>query len=218
MRSITLFTVLILSTLTGCRQATTYITFCALPIEGAPLRGSADATVTIVEFSDFQCEYCGRAATTIEQLLLEYPDEVRLAFRHLPLSYHEHSRPAAIAAACAQEQDLFWEFHDLLFANQQALNEQDLLAYAEEVGLDLVTWDSCRSSQPARDRVDEDLAESIRIGIGATPTFFINGEPLVGAQPVETFSSAVERALVDAADSSLATDEYYDSLVEMGCE
>lgn len=196
---------------------TTLPGFCALPDGDAPLRGSDDAIVTIVIFADFQCPYCGQAAQTLQELLELYPEDVRLAYRHLPLPYHQRARPAAIAAICAQDQGAFWEYHDLLYANQGELLEEELLSYAEELDLDMEAWQRCLTSLPPRERLDTDEAAAELAGVGGTPTIFVNGEPVVGSRPLEEFIEAVDRALVDAADSGLEAEAYYDSLVELGC-
>ncbi len=161
---------------------------------GVP-RGPENAPVTIVEFSDFECPYCGRATPTIQELLAKYPDEVRFYYRHLPLPSHSHARAAATAAICAQVQGKFWTYHDTLFANQNALGDDDLRRYAEQVELDLDQFDACLASPETAARIDEDLAAAEELGVTGTPVFFVNGIRLKGAQPIAKFVQLIEEEL-----------------------
>lgn len=208
----------LLMTSFGCSQSS-YPIFCAVPVDDAPVRGNDDAWVTIVEFSDFQCPYCGDAATTLDQLTEEYDeDQLRLVFKHLPLDFHEHAYDAAVAAECAHDQGAFWEMHDLLFDHQNALDDTSLLTYAHELGLDETAWSDCFSSQPPRDRVEADRQRATDAKVPATPTFFINGSPRIGSYPLEDLREAVDEALSDALDSEHSQEEYYESLTQIVCE
>ncbi len=190
-----------------------------VPLGDSPQRGPADAWVTIVEFADFQCPFCGQAEPTVEQLLAAYPTDVRLVFKHFPLPQHPNARPAANAAECARAQGtppngFFWEMHDLLFANQGALGATALAGYAAQIsGLDVAAWQTCFDAKQfdARVTADEELGASV--GVGGTPTFAINGEPLVGAQPLATFEQMVEAARQKAIASGISRDRYYDVAV-----
>jgi protein-disulfide isomerase len=158
-------------------------------------RGPADAPVTIVEFSDFQCPFCGRAVPTIEEVFKSYPGKIRLAFKHFPLDFHPDAPLAHRAALSAGEQGKFWEMHDLLFANQRALRREDLLRHAATLALDLPRF--TRDLEDARfDRVvGRDLAEGTRFGVDGTPTTFVNGHRIVGAQPLQVFKAIIDREL-----------------------
>jgi len=174
-----------------------------------PSRGPADAPVTIVEFSDFQCPYCARVGPTLEQVLARYPQQVRLVYRHLPLDrIHPRARAAAEASACADEQGRFWEFHDKLFANQRALAEGDLQRYAKDLELDAAAFTQCVKERKFEGLVDRDLeaatlaaTASGKSGLG-TPAFFINGILLSGAKPAAEFFRVIDAELARAAPPS----------------
>lgn len=160
-----------------------------------PIAGNPGAPVTLVEFSDFQCPFCGRAVPTVKQVEQAYGNQVRVVWKHQPLAMHEHALPAALAAEAARQQGRFWQMHDKLFANQQALDPQSLERYAAEVGLDLARFRAAQQDPKLRARVEEDQALAARLGIGATPTFLVNGEKLVGAQPFERFKELIDAQL-----------------------
>lgn len=161
---------------------------------GASL-GPEDAAVTIIEFSDFQCPYCARVVPTIKKIAQTYPDQVRLIYRHQPLSFHPNAKIAAQASVCAEEQGRFWDFHDLLFENQGALERETLDTYAEQVGLDLEAFSGCIDSPETVARVEADAAAANELGASGTPTFYINGVRLTGAQPFERFQEIIESEL-----------------------
>ncbi len=198
--------------LLSCTEGTTAT--MPVPLGDSPQRGPADAWVTIVEFSDFQCPACGAAEPTVAELLARYPNDVRLVYKHFPLSsIHLYARPAAIAAECAREQGRFWEMHDRLFAGQRALSSEDLAAYASAAGLDVAAWQSCLSTPEPAARVDADQALGMKMGVHVTPTFVINGEPLQGSVPLATFEEIVESARAKAEASGIKRSEYYDRAV-----
>ncbi len=163
---------------------------------GMPQRGPSDALVTIVVFSDFQCPFCGRVVPTIERIREQYGDDVRIVFRDLPLPFHTDAPLAAEAAREAFAQlghSGFWQMHDLLFAHQRALGRSDLEQYAEAMHLDIARFARAldeRTHQPAVER-DVEIAE--RLGAHGTPSFFINGRPLIGAQPFHAFASIIDQ-------------------------
>ncbi|MCP5040583.1 MAG: thioredoxin domain-containing protein [bacterium] len=163
--------------------------------QGGASRGPRDAPVTIVEFSDYQCPFCRRAEDTIHQLEALYPGKLRIVYRHLPLEFHDNAMPAARAAVCAEEQSRFWDYHDRLFANPQALSEDRLLAYASDLELDGEAFRSCLDADTTRERVEADIQIARNAGASATPTFFINGILLRGAQPLQAFRSVIDREL-----------------------
>jgi protein-disulfide isomerase len=165
-----------------------------------PALGPENAPVTIVEFSDFQCPFCARAGPIVKQIIARYPEQVRVVYRHFPLdSIHPRARPAAEAAACADEQGRFWEYHDKLFANAKALEDADLERYAGEVGLDVAAFGTCRAEGRKRELVERDVQDARSAGITGTPSFFVNGRMLGGAQPLEKFVELIEAELARPA-------------------
>jgi protein-disulfide isomerase len=170
-----------------------------------PSKGPADARITIIEFSDFQCPYCQRSLATMEQVMAKYPGQVRLIYRHLPLDrIHPHARGAAEAAACADEQGQFWAYHDKLFANNRALAKEDLLRYAGETGLDAQRFGTCVEERRFKDKVEADLQAARAVGISGTPAFVVNGVLLSGAQPAEEFYAVIDAALAKPAAETAA--------------
>jgi protein-disulfide isomerase len=160
-----------------------------------PSRGPDNATVTIVEFSDFQCPYCGRVFPTVEKLMKDYDGKVRLVFRHFPLSFHPNAEKAAEAAVCAQDQGKFWQMHDKMFTNQQKLAVEDLKSFAKDIGLDQGKFDKCLDSGEKAAAVSADEKDGEQAGVSGTPAFFINGIFINGAVPYEQFKEAVDREL-----------------------
>jgi serine/threonine-protein kinase len=173
--------------------------FNLTPLPGSPSRGPADARVTIIEISDFQCPFCGRAQATLERVRERYPRDVRFVWVHYPLAFHNNAMPAAEAAVEAQRQlgdDGFWRMHDMLFANPRALTGPDLANYAEAVGLSAGPFRLAMSSRRHQPRVRADMANvnAVMSSIG-TPSFLINSRLLRGAQPYERFTEAIDAAL-----------------------
>jgi protein-disulfide isomerase len=164
-------------------------------LEHAPLRGPADAPVTIVEFSDFQCPFCKRSQPVIQQLRQHYPEQVNWRFKDLPLiSIHPAAQSAAEAARCAGEQGKFWEYRDALF-KADTVSVDMHKAVAESLGLDGAPFLDCLKSEKYRDAVQADSKEAQQLGIGGTPTFVINGIVLAGAQPYEEFTRVIDNEL-----------------------
>ncbi len=163
-----------------------------------PVRGPATAPITIVEYSDYECPYCGRVTPTLEKLRAAYPETVRLVFKDFPLPNHAKAPKASEAAHCASEQGKYWEMHDRLFANQQALEVPELKQHAVALGLQAATFDQCLDSGKHAGIVAADLDEGRKLGIESTPTLFVNGRPIVGAQPFEFFVAVIEEELARA--------------------
>jgi len=165
------------------------------------VRGPADAKVTIVEFTDYECPYCQRySTTTFHQIIEQYGDQIRYVVKDLPLvSIHSNAIPASIAGHCAGEQNSFWEYHDLLFTMQLGLNDQAYQSYAQNLGLDLDSFNDCLNSGRYDRAVlaDTNILTNINAPV-STPTFFINGQYLAGAQPFEVFAGLIEAELAAA--------------------
>jgi len=166
-----------------------------IEVGDAPIRGSESAKVTIVEWADFQCPFCVRVDPTLDKIAKEYGDKVRFAFKHLPLSMHAKARAAHTAAEAAHRQGKFWEMHDRIFANPKDLSEETYLRYANEIGLDIEKYKSDFSSSSVRKVIDADLAKARELGVSGTPSFFINGRFLSGAQPYASFARVIDEEL-----------------------
>ncbi len=166
------------------------------PSAEQPVRGPADAPVEIVEFSDFQCPFCGRAEPTLKEVRKNFGDKVRIVFRDFPLSsIHPRAYQAAEAGECARQQGKFWEYHDALFANQRALSEDDLKRHAAEIGLDAAKFGACLDGGQAKPHVDADVKDGEALGVSSTPSFFINGRFVAGALPYDTFEQIIKDEL-----------------------
>lgn len=167
-----------------------------IPTEGFHSLGPADAPITVVEFSDFQCPYCRRwHEETYEPLLAAYPGKIKIVYRHLPLvSIHPDAFSAAEAAMCAGDQNVFWQYHDMLFSGDSlgsAVYEQ----YARELSLDIPTFTDCIASHKFQQAIQEDSDFAVNLGVRSTPTFFVNGLAIVGAQPLDVFKQLIDKEL-----------------------
>jgi protein-disulfide isomerase len=168
---------------------------------GAPVRGPEDAAITIVEFSDFQCPYCTRVKPTLAQVREEYGDQVRLVFKHFPLSFHTKAIPAHKAAIAAGEQGKFWEMHDLIFQNPKDIEPEQLRAHAESLSLDLAKYDAVMADPATDALISRDQEQGAKLGVRGTPSFFINGRFFSGAQPFAAFKAKIEEELDRAEES-----------------
>jgi protein-disulfide isomerase len=166
-----------------------------LSIAGAPSLGPPAAPVTIIEFSDFQCPHCATMAPVLERIVREYPQKVRLVFKHCPLPTHPQALGAHRAAVAAQHQGKFWEMHDRLFAHPEKLLPQGLREEARALGLNLEQFEEDMASQDTYSRIALDRGEANAAGIAKVPTFFVNGRKLEGAQPFEVLRVEVEAEL-----------------------
>ncbi len=160
--------------------------------------GSEDAVIQIVEYSDFQCPFCQQLIGTVEQLQAAYGDDVRLVFKDYPLPNHAQAFRAAEAGHCALEQGKFWELHDTMFANQDALGVDDLKRHAGTLGMDQAAFNSCLDSGRFAERVNDNLREGQEDGVSSTPTVFINGRTVMGAAPYSVFEQIIEEELARA--------------------
>lgn len=168
--------------------------------EGAPTLGKKGASVTLVEFSDFQCPFCNRFAPTLKRVEKEYGDKVYIVYRQYPIpSLHPFALKAAEASLCANEQGKFWELHDLMFAEQTRLAVSDLKEKATRLGMDKKKFDTCMDNGRYVEQVQNDIQEASRIGVTGTPAVFINGVELKGgAVPFETVAAAIDKELKSA--------------------
>ena len=167
-----------------------------------PSKGPVDATVTIVEFSDFQCPYCSRVLSTLAQVMERYPEGVRIVYRNFPLRSHQRAGPAAEASLCADEQGKFWSYHDKLFANARALSDEQLKGYAEELELDVPAFEQCYDERRFAKQVEIDVREGREAGVTGTPAFFVNGIMLSGARPATDFYRVIDAELERLKDGA----------------
>ncbi|MDG2050000.1 MAG: DsbA family protein [Myxococcota bacterium] len=162
---------------------------------GSPSIGPEDAAVTLIEFSDFQCPFCGRVNPTLDQIEEAYGDDVRIVFKHLPLRIHPQAPMAHAASEAAKSQGKFWEMHDLIFTNQRELTEEKFVEYAGQIGLDVEQFKVDMASPEIKKRVDADTAEASQLGVTGTPGFFINGKFVSGAKPFADFKRRIDEEL-----------------------
>ena len=163
--------------------------------DGYPSIGPENAPIVIVEFSDFNCQYCGLfGRTSFPVLMSKYPKEIRFVYRHAPLG-PASSFKAAQASMCAYDQDYFWEYHDALFENQDRLDAELYTEIATSLELDLPAFKTCLENDDYMDLIETDLDFALTTGVRGTPTFFINGLALVGAQPIEVFTEVIDAEL-----------------------
>jgi protein-disulfide isomerase len=192
-----------------------------VPLADAPAKGGKTPKVTIIEFSDFQCPYCGRVTKTLDQLLKDYGDDVELAFRHNPLPFHQNAMPAAMAAEAARAQGKFWEMHDKMFPNQGNLDRPSLDKYAQEIGLDMGKYKEAMDKEQGKERIKRDMDDAAKFGARGTPNFFINGRNFRGAQPLEAFKAVIDDE-IKAADAKLKSGaprgELYAALIKDGLD
>ena len=168
----------------------------SINIQGAPCRGSDRAPVTMVVFSDFQCPYCGMAVKLTQVVEREAGERLRVCFKHWPLKRHPKARLAAQAAVAAQLQGKFWPMHDKLFANAKALEREDLVGYAQDLGLDVERFERELDSAQVKTRVDQDTAEAKRLKLSGTPAFLINGRRMTDYKTVPDFLDWIAEAVV----------------------
>ena len=169
-----------------------------VPVGDSPVKGPNDALVTIVEFSDFQCPFCSRVEATIKQVAETYGKDVRIAFKQNPLPFHQNAGPAAEASLAAADQGKFWEMHEKLFANQQALERDKLEGYAKDLGLNVAKFKASLDSNKHKATIDAEQKLARDLGAAGTPSFFINGRSLRGAQPFEAFKALIDEELAKA--------------------
>ena len=162
----------------------------------APIRGRASAPVTIALFSDFQCPFCGRVEPTLKQVQEVYKDQVRIVWKHMPLtSIHPRAMGAAQASEAALSQGKFWEFHDKLFVDQKKLEVSDFKQFAQELGLNMDRFEKDMVDVEKKKRIEADMDEAKSLGVTGTPALFVNGRKLVGAKPFDDIARVIDAEL-----------------------
>ena len=190
-----------------------------VPLEESASKGATSALVTLVEFSDYQCPFCSRGHNPVVQLQKDYGEKLRVVMKQNPLSFHNRAKPAALAALSAGEQGKYWEMHDKMFANQQALEDANLEQYAREIGLNVEKWKSDLSSPKFQSLIDKEQGLATQLGATGTPAFFINGKKLSGAQPIDNFKRIIDAELGKAQEmvkSGTPADQVYARIIEKG--
>lgn len=168
-----------------------------IPTKGYPSIGPRDAEITIVEFSDFQCPYCQKWHVQVfEQLMAAYPNKIRLVYRNLPLTQiHPEAMSAAEASLCANDQNAYWKYHDQLFDNADSLGADLYGRIASDLRLNIAAFEKCMTDHKYQAVIQEDMQFAIDLGVQSTPTFFINGLAVVGAQPLSVFQQVIDQEL-----------------------
>ena len=166
-------------------------------IGDSPVIGGVSAKVEVVEFSDFQCPFCSKASVILKQLKQKYGKKIKIAFKQYPLPFHAQAKMASVASLCANEQktSLFWKMHDAMFADQSKLAITDLKTTAKKIGVDVVKFDKCLDEKKYLAQVEADIKQGQSIGVKSTPTFFVNGQLIQGAQALEVFSEIIDTEL-----------------------
>ena len=166
----------------------------------SPIEGGASAKVSIVVFSDFQCPFCSKGAKVVGEIHKKYGNKVKIAFKEFPLPMHKDAPGAAEASMCVYDQnkDKFWKFHDIAFANQDKLGAEDLVKHAKAAGVDEKKFKECVDSHKFADYVKKDQQYGEKLGVRSTPTFFVNGQLLSGALPLDQFSEVIDEELAAA--------------------
>jgi protein-disulfide isomerase len=187
----------------------------------APTKGGKQPKVTIIEFSDFQCPYCGRVTATLDQVVKTYGDDVSLSFRNNPLPFHPNAMPAALAAEEARKEGKFWEMHDKLFAAQANLDRPTLDKIAGDVGLNMSAYKAAMDGSKGKEYIQHDMDDATKFGARGTPNFFINGHNFRGAQPLEAFKGVIDEE-IKKADAKIAAGtprgQLYASFIKDGLE
>ena len=168
-----------------------------VPIAGSPYSGGVDAKVVIAEFSDFQCQYCKQGAEFLKELKKKYGSKIKVVFKNYPLHFHNHAENAALAGLCAHEQapGLFWKMHDEMFGNQDKLDKENLISMGKKIGLKMQDFTTCLESKKHLARVKADIEDGKKLGVGSTPTFFINGKLVAGMREREDFIRMIDEEL-----------------------
>jgi protein-disulfide isomerase len=166
-----------------------------ISVVGAPIRGKEDAPITIVEYCDFQCPFCKKSRPTLKQILDTYPEQVRILYKHFPLSFHREAMNAHRASLAAGEQGKFWEMHDLIFDSPDGLSPDVMRKHAQQLGLDMAKFDADYASDRILKKIEADQEEGKKALVRGTPAFFVNGKMVSGAQPFEAFKKEIDAQL-----------------------
>ncbi len=166
-------------------------------IGNSPVYGDENAPVTIYEYSDYQCPHCAQAVPTIKEIKKKFKGKVKVVYKNFPLPNHPDARKASLAAMCVHEQksDKFWDFHEKVFENQRFLSDDKLKLYAKPLGIDEAKFTACLESKKYEAQVNKDIEEGTALGIRSTPTFFVNGKIITGAQPLDVFEEVINESL-----------------------
>ena len=187
---------------TACTARSRHEHHTAALAEQSPTKGNPNAPVTIVEFSDFECPFCGLAQPALKEVQNHYPSQVRFVFKNFPLRMHRHAWKAHLAALCAENQGKFWEYKDLLFQHQRELRRADLIRYANELNLAAKPFENCLDSEKYGSQIDRELEEAHHLGIDGTPAFLVNGKLIMGAQPFSSFQQIIDEELFTSSHST----------------
>jgi protein-disulfide isomerase len=167
----------------------------ALNVGSSPIKGPKEAPVTIVEFSDYQCPFCAQADALIEEVLADYPNDVRFVYKQFPLTtIHPNAMPASKAALAAGKQGKYWEMHKVLFQNSRALGPEQLKQYAQQVGLDVAKWEADMNSPEIAEQVNAEMREAQAAEVRGTPSIFVNGKRLMNRSK-DGFKVMIDEAL-----------------------
>ena len=163
----------------------------------SPYFGSENAKVTIVEYSDFQCPFCAKGADILKQLKTKYGKKIKIVFKNFPLPFHNQAEKAAVAGLCAHKEgnDSFWKMHDKMFAQQDQLSSEGLKTMAKNIGLNEQAFEKCLEDEEILKKVKKDMQEGKEIGVKSTPTFYVNGRLINGAQSIDVFSELIDEQL-----------------------
>jgi protein-disulfide isomerase len=166
-------------------------------LEGEPSWGSADAPITIVEFADFQCYYCGKARERISELKRLYGKKLRIVYKNFPLPMHTEARPAAEAGLCVNEQgtEKFWKFYEIVYDNQKSWTKDDFKEYAKKAGADVRKFEECFDAKKFAPQIEASMQEGQKLGVNTTPSFFVNSQLVKGAQPISEFKEIIDESV-----------------------
>jgi len=174
-------------------------------IDGAPARGPANARITLIEFSDFECPYCSAAVKEVDAVMAAYPKDIRLVYKQFPLAMHPHAQLAATASLAANEQGKFWEMYEVLFKNSRKLSRANILVWAQQIGLDTKKFTSDLDSKKYESVISKDLADGETAGVYGTPSFYINGKQYNGEVSLASLRPILEAELKDAKPRPVAS-------------